>query len=369
MTQCSAQGAQVEIVYAWANRNPGGVDDNSGDGCTGDDDVVCNLHDQQDQAITTTRRGAPDVPEDTYRGRPNTGKGTLWECDLAVDDGIDYSACRLFLRLAEEATLCSIWISTNRESGPVYRDDLSGEGEAGGAYLYSCSGDMTDANTTQHFDTNCASLNNHVTETFDRTDTTHFGKPRRCSFADDDPLFLDDLGLCLTDEKGGWYRLPVQNDLTTQYLGLTFPRSDTPLKIYEIEVYAQKPKFVVAQGHYESPDGNVCHVRPDGQCICSSNYDEDCETKETGSFGSGEWCFFHAPSLPLTVFEFDILLGYDRFEVQLPADDPLYNSFYTSFAQPGGPHQVVPDGTQTPNIWWLSESYACDYNNNLPCTR
>ena len=93
-------------------------------------------------------------------------------------------------------------------------------------------------------------------------------------------------------------------------------------------------------------------------CICSSNYDDNCDAKESGEYGDGENCEFHVPAVPLKVEEFETEKNFDFIEVIVAGDSSFteYDGLNTADELQNGPEGVVPNADHSPNVKWTSDS-------------
>ena len=101
-------------------------------------------------------------------------------------------------------------------------------------------------------------------------------------------------------------------------------------------------------------------------CICSSNYDDDCDAKESVFYGDEENCEFHMAAVPLKVEEFEVEKNYDKVEVIVAGDSSFteYTGLNTEDGLQNGPEGVVPNADHSPNVKWTSDGTIAGNDND-----
>ena len=197
---CTEQNGQVSVVSAWAS-----------------DGDALKMYDEQAQGFSA---------QSTQLAPTQIATSDMLECNIGASGGL---GCLLYIQLQEEESLCSIWLSTDK--GTPRPGDR--------AEVYTCTAAV---GSTSDFTTLCTL--SHIVDSdlvpnifvLDKQD----GGPKLCDTGDD-PLNIDE-STCDTNEKGGWYRLPMPVDSIAQHVVLRFVedrQGDTSgvLEMFEVEVF------------------------------------------------------------------------------------------------------------------------------------
>ena len=197
---CTEQNGQVSVVSAWAS-----------------DGDALKMYDEQAQGFSA---------QSTQSTPTQISTSDMLECNIGASGGL---GCLLYIQLQEAESLCSIWLSTDK--GTPRPGDR--------AEVYTCTAAV---GSTSDFTTLCTL--SHIVDSDlvpnifveDKQD----GGPKLCDTGDD-PLNIDE-STCNTNEKGGWYRLPMPVDFIAQHVVLRFVEnrqgdSSAVLEMFEVEVF------------------------------------------------------------------------------------------------------------------------------------